>query len=293
MTRAHWLALLLFATSGCLGGVDECDRGATRCNAGNPETCENDCSDFGCHDKWQIGTSCSAAQSCIVPSDTAPLCAESPSKDPRCVGAENATYCAGNDLVQCQHGYRVITRACGSVDDFRNADLPGGSASTRCVDPGDGTATCIPEAAKIDALCDGVTGPLCEGTALVECVDQHAVFKTVCASCVVDSAPACTSCPPNPRGVCRGYLGDGCAADADCAVGLVCHDDNGNAQRTCSLPCTVETTADTAAGTSQAGTPNPQCYSAFNPDVSPISAYSEVAPAGRLSCIAGYCKWAP
>ena len=291
MMRIQWLGLLLLGTSGCLGGVDECDRGATRCNAGNPETCEEDCSDLGCHDKWEIHTFCTSTQTCIAPSDTPPLCAESPTKDALCASSENATYCSGGQLAQCQHGYRAITRACGSVDDFGYAELPGGSASTVCVDPGDGTATCIPEAARVDSLCDGVTGPRCAGTTLVECVDQHAVFKTACASCAVQTTPACDTCTPTARGVCRGYLGDGCALDEDCAAGLVCHDD-GNGQRACSLTCTVETVSAPDAGTTPVGA-NAQCYAAFNPDGSPISAYSEVSPAGHLSCIAGYCKWAP
>ena len=294
MIRAQWFGLLLLGSSGCLGGVDECDRGTTRCNAGNPETCEEDCSDLGCHDKWQVSDLCAATQSCIAPTDTQPLCAESPTKDGLCAGLENATYCSGQQLVQCQHGYRAITRACGSVDDFGYAELPGGSASTACVDPGDGTATCIPEAAKADSQCDGVTGPRCAGTTLVECVDQYAVFKTACASCAVQTAAACDTCPPTARGLCRGYLGDGCVADEDCAVGLVCRDNgDGDGRRACSLPCTVDAASDRDAGTAPAGAPNTQCYGAFDPDGSPISAYSEVSPAGRLSCIAGYCKWAP
>jgi len=292
MMRAQWLGLLLLGTSNCLGGVDECERGATRCNVGNPETCEEDCSDVGCHNKWQVGDVCTATQSCIAPSETQPLCAESPSKDALCAGSEKATYCSGQRLVQCEHGYRAITRPCGSIDDFGNALLPGGSASTVCVDPGDGTATCIPEAAKVDSPCDGATGPRCAGTTLVECVEQYAVFKTACATCTVQTTPACDTCPPNPRGVCRGYLGDGCAADADCAAGLLCHD-NGNGQRACSLACSVEAAGDPDAGVAPAGTPNAQCYAAFNSDETPISSYSEVSPVGRLSCIAGYCKWAP
>ncbi|MEO8920705.1 MAG: hypothetical protein ABI488_25040 [Polyangiaceae bacterium] len=283
---------MLLGTSGCFGGVDECDRGATRCNAGNPETCEEDCSDFGCHNKWQVGDFCTAAQSCIAPNDTAPMCAESPSKDPLCAGAEKATYCSGQQLVQCQHGYRAITRACGSVDDFGYEQLPGGSASTMCVDPGDGNATCIPEAAKVDSLCDGITGPRCDGTTLVECVDQHAVFKTACASCTTQTTPACDTCPPTTRGLCRGYLGDSCALDEDCAPGLLCHD-NGIGLRACSLACSVEAASAPDAGVAPAGASNAQCYAAFNADETPISSYSEVKPAGRLSCIAGYCKWAP
>src|SRR4051812_10189937 len=103
VVRVHWLGLLLLGTSGCLGGVDECDRGATRCNVGNPETCEEDCSDVGCHNKWQVGNVCTATQSCIAPSDTQPLCAESPSKDALCASSEKATYCSGQRLVQCEH----------------------------------------------------------------------------------------------------------------------------------------------------------------------------------------------
>jgi len=285
--RAQWLGLLLFLTSGCLGGADECDRGATRCNGGNAETCAEDCSDLGCHDQWQVSDVCTGAQSCIAPSDTQPFCAESLGKDALCAGSGNGTYCNAEQLVQCHDGYRASTRACGSVDDFGYAQLPGGSASTVCVDPGDGTATCIPVGAKVDSLCDGVKGPRCAGTTLVECVDQYAVSKTSCGSCSTQTSQACDTCPPTTRGECRGYLGDRCAVDEDCASGLSCHGD-GSGQRTCSLPCSVE-----AESAPASGGPNAQCEAAFDPEGLPISAYSEVNPGERLSCIAGYCKWAP
>ena len=290
--RAQWLGLLLLGASGCFAGVDECDRGVTRCNAGNPETCENDCSDFGCHNKWRSSDWCAATQSCIAPGDTPPLCAESPDKDARCAGSEHGTYCRGQQLVQCQHGYRAVARACGSVDRFGYAQLPGGSASTVCVDPGDGTATCIPEAAKVDPLCDGVQGPRCAGTTLVECIDQYAVFKTACASCTTQTTLACDTCPLRTLGLCRGYLGDSCSGDEDCAEGLLCQS-AGHGQRACSSACSVEATGAPSAGVAPAGVPNAQCYAVFNADETPISAYSEVSPDGRLSCIAGYCKWAP
>ena len=291
MTRIHWLALLLLGANGCLGGVDECDRGAARCNAGNPETCEEDCSDFGCHNRWQIQTFCTAAQSCIAPSDTSPLCAESPAKDLQCADLESATYCKGDELVQCEHGYRATTRPCGSVDEFSSTSLPGGSASTMCIDPGDGTATCIPQGASVDPQCDGITGPRCAGTTLVECVDHYAVFKTACASCAVQTTQACASCPPTTRGSCHGYLGDDCAVGEDCASGLLCHDE-GNGRKVCSLACTVETPNASDAGRAPLGA-NAECYAAFDPDGTSVSAYSELSPAGHLSCIAGYCKWAP
>ena len=289
--RSQWLALVLVALNGCFGGVDECDRGATRCNAGNPESCQEDCSDFGCHDVWQIQSFCSAAQSCLAPSDTPPLCAESATKDPRCADLEAATYCSGDQLVQCQSGYRAITRPCGSVDDFGNPELAGGPTSTTCIDLGDGNATCIPKAAKIDPLCDGVTGPVCEGTALVECVDHYAVFKTECASCTIQTTQACATCSSSPRGSCRGYLGDSCTIDDECAQGLLCHDD-GNGRHECSLACTVGSTDTSGAGAAPAGE-NAQCYAAFDPDGTPVSMYSELVPGGRATCIAGYCKWAP
>jgi hypothetical protein len=233
MMRAHWLGfgLLLLDTSGCLGPADECDIGAMSCSDGIPATCQEDCSDLGCSNHWQVG----------------------------------------------------------SVYQRGEPDPPGGRGATVCADPGDGTATCVPEAAKVDSLCDGVQGPLCAGTTLVECSSQYAVFKTACASCSVETAPTCDNCSPTPHGVCHGYLGDSCAADSDCAAGLVCHNDT-SGQRTCSLPCAVEASSDSNAAPS--GATSAQCYAAFNSDSTAISGYSEVNPVGRLSCIAGYCEWA-
>lgn len=160
-----------------------------------------------------------------------------------------------------------------------------------CIDPSDGTATCVPKAATVDPLCDGVTGPRCEGTTLVECIDHYAVFKTACASCAVQTTQTCATCPSTSRGSCHGYLGDSCAVDEECALGLRCHDE-GNGRRACSLACTVGSAGTSDVDIAPAGE-NAQCFAAFDPDGSPVSAYSEVNPVGHLSCIAGYCKWAP
>jgi len=288
--KAQWLGLLLLGTSGCLGGGDECDRGATRCNAGNPESCEEYCSDLGCHDKWAVRTFCTAAQTCVSPGDTEPLCVESSTKDPRCADTEDATYCSGDRLVQCQHGYRALTRACGA-DQAGGAQLPGGPAATACIDLGSSAATCIPATATVAPLCAGASGPHCDQTTLVECIGGYAVSETACASCNVQTAPVCSTCTPTARGTCHGYLGDGCALDEDCAAGMVCHD-SGNGQRLCSLPCTIEGATSADVASLPANARSAQCYAAFAPAGLPTSTYSEVIPSGVLSCIAGFCKWA-
>ena len=282
MMRARWLWLLLLGTSGCVNGGDDCTVGETRCNDGNPARCDQDCSDFGCSNRWVSDEWCTASQTCIAPTGMQPVCAESSPQDPLCAASVSATYCSANELVLCDHGYRAISRTCGgSYSGNVYPPLPGGSASTACVDPGDGNATCIPPAAKLDPRCDGVNGRTCVGSTLVECVDHYAVFTTTCASCTTQTG-------------CHGYLGDGCTADGDCAAGLVCHDtESDNGQTTCTLPCTVGSAGEPDAGAPQPGAPNAQCYAAFNPDRTPISAYSETYPSGQLSCIAGYCKWAP
>ena len=138
MMRAHGFGLLLLVllvllgTSGCFGGLDECDIGATSCSNGIPAVCYQDCSDLSCTNKWQLGASCGATQTCIAPSDAPPMCVESPSKDPLCAGAASATYCLNQQLALCDHGYRSITRACGSGGISRALRTCRGGARSPC-----------------------------------------------------------------------------------------------------------------------------------------------------------------
>jgi len=292
---------LLLAAFGALpdcGPTQECVEGQTRC--GSPrqtETCFSHWPDGQSEPslEWRAATVCDGGRSCVTVEGVGAKCVQGGQQDAEC--AQAARHCDGNTVVTCAAGFGVDPTACGLTDVFGTSSLNGGINATRCIPSASLGATCIPPAATLDAVCAGSSGPHCDGTTLVECVEGYAAFRSNCRSCaVVPSAASCSGCAP-ALGQCLGYLGDTCQADSDCAASFVCHVEPGGARR-CSAPCTVVADTNSSA-------PDP-CSVALGVGVLPLSSYAEIAPTGaplgsgggtfgkrypELACIAGFCKW--
>jgi hypothetical protein len=272
--RVGQLGLLvaeLFAVPDC-GPKQECLEGQSRC--GSPqqtETCVSHWPDGQSEPslEWRAATVCDAERTCVMIEPMTAKCVQGGQQDPAC--AQAARHCDGDTVVTCAAGYGVDPKACGTTDTFGASSLNGGVNATRCIPSASLGATCIPRAATLDATCAGSSGPHCDGTTLVECVEEYAVFRANCQSCTIVPSPAsCSGCAP-ALGQCLGYLGDACRGDSYCAASLVCHVEPGGA-RHCSTPCTVIADANASA-------PDP-CSVALGAGVLPLSSYAEIAPTG-------------
>jgi hypothetical protein len=268
MRHALWFSLAW----SCLAlscSNDECTVGESRCFEGGPRTCERDCGDISCSTRW-TGSVCKSGQVCVAPDGVLPLCVNSATMDPRCVGT-SSQYCSGDAIASCTAGYLTGTTPCGTGQTEPTA--------THCIDLPPGGAACIAPDVTLDPLCQGATGEVCQNGDLVRCTGGYLVAKMACGACTVPDAAACPTCAL-PGANCTGYLGAGCAYDGDCASGFVCHA-GVDTLRVCTVPCSVGVSGSAASA----------CFSAFSAN-GPVSGYYLTRPAYRaLACIAGYCSW--
>jgi len=270
----------LGASAGCLDD-SECVPGASRCEGDHAMSCIHECSDIVCRDYWAVDV-CQADRVCVIPDGQRAMCLDSAEPDPACGTEAAASYCNGDSVVSCVAGYRTKRTACGATDEFHQSLLPGGPAATHCMEANPGAATCVPPESAVDPLCGGATGPQCSGALLVQCVAGLAVAKTECASCTIDGSD-----PLGPIAQCHGFLGDGCARDADCASGLSCLADHRGL-----LLCTVSCDGVMSAPEENIPPPNPGCLDTFRAGGPAPSGYVRVPVAGNvLACVAARCEW--
>ncbi|SRR6266568_3336612 len=202
------LPLLCFVAAGCYR--NECSpSGTSRCEQNQVVRCEEHPNgEFsGQHTEW-TSSSCSP-KTCVELTGLSAACVESVEKDPLCGNEPTAQVCSNGDYAQCSYGYRLLTQSCPANVDWGIAD------ASRCVDPVPFHAVCVPQDAQIDPICGGGSGPKCDGTTLVQCLEGYGM-RTACRTCA--------TYPQGyyPRWQCAGMAGYGCLEDADCADGLVC-----------------------------------------------------------------------
>ena len=272
----EWLWFALVGTllaQGC--STDECASGESRCLGTGLQTCVTaaDCGDISCKMVWGPA-GCNAGQTCIQPGTSPPMCVESTSKDPQC-NDSSLDYCIGNNIAYCSSGYRTDTGTCDG-------------GYYRCVESASDGATCMAPGMALEPACAGGTGPVCKGNVLVECDRGYAVATTACGRCSVTSMQTCSNCTAQPVRNCSGYLGLGCAANSDCASGLVCR------MGVCTASCSLDSSVATAdAGTSAASTIQNTCFSALTADGPTVASYYVLPTIANrtFACIAGYCEW--
>ena len=132
-----------------------------------------------------------------------------------CGRSVNPDFCEGNTLVTCP----------AVLDQVAPIRWQRGDCGSRTCVQSDAGATCALSPTPSSA-CDGGTGPVCDGQALLRCEFGFESSRTACPSCdfrVLRSQS------------CVGSIGSTCSSNADCFTDLRCAD-AGTASATCREP---------------------------------------------------------
>jgi len=247
------------------GGCSECDAGATRCSGNIVEHCGHSDPEMGGdwnENRWRSGDICSSPQTCITPPGIGAMCAIGTDPDPLCGDA--FSYCDGNTFVGCASGYRVTQQPCPVV--------PNDPVSSKCVDAFPGQAVCVPPEAMPNDLC-APAGTSDAAAPARMCVDA---LDISCLAGLAVATTACAVCDPQ----CRGFLGDVCGSDADCATGFTCPPVPSGPFH-CTAAC--DPTDPNAVQ---------HCEDLYTANGPPPSSSSSTRPYNsRMTCTAGFCAW--